>query len=266
LIATDQVLNGVFKIIEEQNKNYENTTSIQIVNNIPSTDQIPIENPNHWLKIPDVVCVFADMINSTQLSASKHDKSSASIYQYFTGTIIRLFHEFDAKYIDVKGDGVFALFDKGEEYRAIAAAVTVKTFIEIEFTKKVGRFTNIDIGGHIGIDQKTVLVKKIGLKSYKGRSDRQNEVWAGKPINMAAKLASLTKAGELIVSDRFFKKINNQLVRKSCGCNGNGELSNLWEEIDLSSENKFDFDKAYKLKSIWCSIHGKEYCLKILQL
>ncbi|SIR06447.1 Adenylate and Guanylate cyclase catalytic domain-containing protein [Alkalispirochaeta americana] len=264
MVTFEQVLDNIKEIISTQNKNYELATSIQVVNKIPETDNIPIEKPNHWLKVPDVICVFADMINSTQLSASKHDKSSASIYQYFTGTIIKIFHEMNAKYIDVKGDGVFALFDKGDEYKAFAAAITIKTFIEEEFTKKVGKKTKINIGGHIGIDQKTVLVKKIGLKRSGGRTDRQNEVWAGKPINMAAKLASFTQPRELLVSDRFFAKIKNELVRKSCDCSGNKE--DLWEEIDLMHDTKFDFNTAYKLKSIWCSKHGKEYCSEILKL
>ncbi|MDD3302996.1 MAG: hypothetical protein PHN31_05535 [Candidatus Gracilibacteria bacterium] len=87
---------------------------------------------------------------------------------------------------------------------------------------------------------------------------------------MTAKLASLSKDGELFVSDRFFKNLgNDELVLKSCGCsNGKetGEKEDLWKEIDLSNNDKFDFNKAFILESMWCSNHGKEWCKKIIAL
>jgi len=110
-----------------------------------------------------------------------------------------------------------------------------------------------------------VLVRKLGFKRYRGRTDRQNEVWAGKPVNMAAKLAGLSNDNELLVSDRFLKKIKHDLVRKSCGC-PSGEKKELWTEKDLAEDNRFDFDTAYALHSNWCSIHGKKYCEDIIQL
>ena len=55
---------------------------------------------------------FVDMKGSTQLSATNHEKSTAGAYQLFTGTAVRLFDAFDAPYINVRGDGVFALFDQ----------------------------------------------------------------------------------------------------------------------------------------------------------
>lgn len=252
-------------IIDNQLAIYKNSSTIQVVNQIPDTKQIPIEKENHWLRIPNVICVFVDMIGSTKFSAQKHDSSTASAYQLFTGTAVRLFHAFDTPYIDVRGDGVFALFNENQPYRAIVAAITFKTFIEEVFTPELKRKTKLEVGCHIGIDQKTVLVRKIGLKQYSGRSDRKNEVWAGKPINMAAKLASRTKGGELLVSDRYFEQLKDNRVLNSCGC-PSGEKQLLWTKIDLSYDDKFDFDTGYSLKSIWCKDHGAEYCESILNL
>lgn len=205
------------------------------------------------------------MAGSTQLSATSHDKSTAGVYRLFTGTAVRLFHEFAAPYIDVRGDGVFALFNGDQPYRAIAAAVTFKTFAEIDFVTTVNSRTDLDVGCHIGVDQRTVLVRKIGLKRNSDRSDRQNEVWAGRPINMSAKLASLSAPGELLVSDRYFRNIRDELVRNSCGC-PDGVPKPLWTEIDVSGDKKFDFDRAYKLESKWCSTHGSDFCDRIIAL
>lgn len=260
-----QISKRFLDVIEKQIGIFESENSIELRNKIPENGVFPIENQNHWLRIPDVICVFVDMIGSTQFSAKKHDKTTASVYQLFTGTAVRLFHEFEASYIDVRGDGVFALFNSNRPYRALAAAVTFKTFVENEFTRRVKSKTDIVVGGHIGIDQRTVLVRTMGLKSYSDRTDRKNEVWAGKPINMAAKLASETDRGELLVSDRFYNQLKDEHVTMSCGC-PNQQKVKLWDEIDLKNDDRFDFDSAYLLKSNWCETHGAEFCYKILQL
>lgn len=264
-ITEKQVSQNIIDIIKKECDLFQKTVSITERKTIPNTSEIPITNPSTWLRIKDVTCVYVDMINSTKLSATERKETMAKIYRLFTETIIRIFHEFDAPYIDVKGDGVFALFNYNQVYRAIAAAVTVKTFVEEEFIPKIETITDENeksIGAHIGIDRNTLLVRRFGLKRTEDRTDRQNEVWAGKAVNMASKLASLSKSGELLVSDRFYNQITNKLVRKCCTCS---EETDLWEKISITN-NKFDFSTAYKLKSIWCKEHGLEYCKKILEL
>ncbi len=264
-LTTKQLPENLQDIINDQLETYGRRVSITEHNTIPDTTTIPIQNPLHWFKIKDVICVFVDMKGSTKLSATTHDRSTAGVYQLFTGTAVRLFHDLDAGYIDVRGDGVFALFNRDEVYRAIAAAVTFKTFAHYTFAPKIKGKTRLEVDAHIGIDQKTVLVRKLGLKTHADRTDRQNEVWAGKPVNMASKLATMGEAGDLLVSDRYYEKIDHRLVRKSCGCNG--EPRDLLEEVDVSEDPKFDFDKAYRLVSPgWCTVHGQEFYAAILDL
>ena len=264
MINIDQITNSCKEIVDAQKEIYLKGASITNHNKIPDSSQIPIRNQNHWIKIPNVICVYVDMVNSTRLSATRHDKSTASTYQLFTGTAVRLFHEFYASYIDVRGDGVFALFDSDKPHIALASAVTFKTFSEEEFVPTLKSKVEVDIGCHVGIDQKTLLVKKIGLQRIKDRTDRQNEVWAGKPVNMASKLASKGTHGELIVSDRFFNAIKCEEALYSCGC-PNEEKVYLWESVDLSDDANFDFKEAYLLRSKWCKDHGREYCEKVIE-
>lgn len=119
------------------------------------------------------------------------------------GALIRIFDEFDADYIDVRGDGVFALFNSDRAHTALAATVSFKDFVHREFTPRIKKLTDQSIGGHFGIDRKNVLVRRLGLKLVDDNRHRQNEVWAGKPINMAAKLASRSANGEIWASRRF---------------------------------------------------------------
>jgi hypothetical protein len=82
---------------------------------------------------------------------------------------------------------------------------------------------------------------------------------------MAAKLASISADGEILVSDGFFAAIPDDLVQLSCGC-PDGTKKELWSNIDLAGDNRFDFDVAHSLKSRWCPIHGEQYCTDILAL
>jgi len=267
-MSQSQYLDSIEEIISDKTCEFENTDI-----EVKDEEKIPLGNfkMDTWLKIPDVICIFVDIRGSTKLSATKHDKSTASTYELFTGTAVKIFHEFGASYIDIKGDGVFALFNRGEVFIAIAAAISFKTFVSEKFITLIkAKMPNLDIGVHMGIDQKTVLVKQVGLRDDESRDSRKNEVWAGKPISMAAKLAAKSKDNELWVSERFFNSLNNEeLLMKSCGCT-NGQESNikidLWQETDLFNDDNFDFDKAFILKSIWCNKHGKEWCEKIINL
>jgi class 3 adenylate cyclase len=263
MLTPSQMPERYRRIIDEEGDRFGESKNIRPVNGIPDTSDIPLQDQAQWLRIPDVICVYVDMKNSTKLGAYHHDRTTAAIYQLFTGTAVRLFDEFESPYIDVKGDGVFALFDQSQPHRALAAAVTFKTFAEEVFIPKAKAKVEVDIGAHIGIDQRTVLVRKIGLKRVEGRTDRQNEVWAGKPVNMGAKLASRTSTRDLLVSDRFHSRLTDDKARMSCGCPG-GTKAYLWQVVDVSGDTLFDFDNAYRLLSIWCKTHGSEYCEALL--
>jgi class 3 adenylate cyclase len=269
MIVADQVPEKYRTVIQEQIDLYDEGRLVEPKDAIPDTPDIPIANPKLWLRIPNVVCVFVDMLGSTRLSADAHDKDTAGAYQLFTGTAVRLFNEFESPYIDVRGDGVFALFNSNQCYRALAAGVTFKTFAKEEFVPRIKKATEVDVGCHIGIDCKTVLVRKLGLKRHGGRTDRQNEVWAGKPVNMAAKLAASTEDNELFVSDRFYDRIPHELARRTCSCNTTifGNRKPLWSTVDdLEDDGRFDFDTAYCLEGVWCNKHGRESCEGLLAL
>jgi class 3 adenylate cyclase len=234
------------------------------IGTIPDTVAIPLDNPSKWYEIPDVICCFVDMSGSTKLSVSAHPSTTAKFYRLFTSTAINMFHELDAPYIDVKGDGVFAMYDSKHSNRALAATVSFKTFVEQEFVP-LAKKHELAVDGHYGIDKKSVLVRRMGKRRIEGRTDRQNEVWAGKPVNMAAKLAGLTGGGEILVSDRFHSGLTDDAALETCGC-PNGERKSLWDEVDLSGNPLFDFNRAYRLKTGWCRTHGQQFCAHLLEV
>ncbi len=268
MISENQIPKEYKDIIESQLDRFKQKIHTEEIDRIPVVDNIPSEYSEKWLKIKNVICVFVDMKNSTKFSASHHASTTGRVYSLFTGTAVRIFRAFGSPYIDIKGDGVFALFDYDKVHTALASAVTFKTFIKEEFERKVTNKTKIDTGVHIGIDQATLLVSKIGLRRSSKRGDMHNEVWAGKAVNMAAKLSSLSKNDEIYVSDRYFSKIRSEKALYSCGCDGFGFFRNnsfLWKEKDLSYDDRFSFDTAHFLESNWCQVHGAEYLKELIK-
>jgi class 3 adenylate cyclase len=251
-------------IVEDELATFKAPVVREKISVVPDTSAIPLDNPSKWLEIPDIICCFVDMLGSTKLSVTAHPSTTAKFYRLFTSTAIRMFHELDAPYIDVKGDGVFALFDHKHSHRALAATVSFKTFVEQEFVP-LAKKHELAVEGHYGIDKKSVLVRRMGKRRVDGRTDRQNEVWAGKPVNMAAKLAGLTQGGEILVSDRFHAGLTDDAALLTCGC-PHGFRAELWSAVDLDANPLFDFGTAYRLKTGWCSTHGQQFCAHLLEI
>jgi len=262
MISKKQIPTKYKEIIDAQVEKFKTNIFTEEVDKIPNVDDIPGEQSNKWVKIPDVICVFVDMKNSTKFSARHHAGTTAKVYTLFTGTAVRLFKEFGASYIDIKGDGVFALFNSDQVHAALCSAVTFRTFVTNEFTTKVTNKTEVETGVHIGIDQATLIVSKIGLRKSNARGDMHNEVWAGKAVNMAAKLSSLSDNDEICVSDRFYNNIACDKALNSCTCSGDPQL--LWQEKDVLNDERFSFRTAHILESSWCKEHGAEYLDEIL--
>lgn len=252
--------------LERQVEIFSKDVQIIETTEIPSTDSIPYSDPQQWMRIPSVICVYVDMRGSTALSAEERDKKTAAAYQLFTGTAVRTFTAFDAAYIDVRGDGAFGLFDSKFPHLALACAVTFRTFCSEVIIPKIRSATNESVGNHIAIDQRTVLVRKIGFKRRRDNIDWNNEVWAGRPVNMAAKLASRAKDDEIVVSDRYHSSLKHENALLSCECHADffGNKSSLWDNTYLWGNKNFDFENCYVLKSQWCQKHGREYCQSLV--
>ena len=252
----NQFIQKVQERIDEEISLFGQSIKVRESPRIPDTRDIPIVD-KRWDKIPGVICCFVDMKGSTKLSVKlENDEDLAKSYRLFTETAIRIFHIFESPYIDVKGDGVFALFNSDQPHTALAATISFKTFVYEYFTPKIEGISQQKIEGHFGIDQADVLVRKFGLKKYRDRTDRQNEVWAGQPVNIAAKLASLSEGNELLVSPKFFKNLY---------------LKDFDSILQWSPENKllderFSFDFAHVLYSNWSKLDGELHCRKLMSL
>jgi len=136
-----------------------------------------------WNKVPNIIAVFSDLLNSTGISNEKRRKTYSKILEYLNYPFIQIHRKFGAEFFDIKGDGGLALYSGNKaEVRAFLAAETYKTFIEKKANNYFSKNYSLEIVVGIGIAKGELWVKKIG-----SRGDGKNfYVWSGSAINNAA--------------------------------------------------------------------------------
>ena len=233
--------------------------------NIPDEEKLKLET-GKWYRIKDVVCVYLDLKDSTKASFEETKEEMAKIYEYIGTSMTKIFSlaGIEADFIDLKGDGGFALFhSKYPEARAVVGAVTFKTY-SYKYMKK--KFPDIEIKFGIGISKGNLLVKKIGIRTW------NFPVWAGKVVNYAAYLCKEVKGKfnferDVIGMDQYiYTAIDNDKFRNwlvwSCGC-PTGKKTLLWKQ-GIPSDNAYP--TFHYLEANWCDTHGEEYINKVLEI
>lgn len=273
----------LYKFIDDLNQKTANKVSDFSIKPVDSIKQIYnkayLETPT-WLSAEDIICVFIDLNESTAISNIKQASIVAKILMAFTQNLVDTYKSFEPAYLDIKGDGAFALFEGINAHNmALAAAVSFKTFNEKHNKQYCKSKFNVDIDCKIGIDKGKVLVKKIGLRDM-SKEKKSNEVWAGKLVNNTAKLSDIAKeikangiladddTGCIVASDRFYKALKNDnktsdYTVMSCGCPHN-KKANLWKEYTnfdkATFHNSDNYQRVRYLQTRWCDIHGEEFC------
>jgi class 3 adenylate cyclase len=245
---------------------------IEEVEEFPSLDELYVEK-RAWKKIKDVVVVSADLKGSTKLNFNKYAQTSAQLYEAVTGNMVRIVSAFEPEFVDIQGDGLFALYHGNGSYRrALCAAITLKTFSEHKLAPSIeasmpDRFP--ETGLKVGMAAGSLAARKVGVRGT------NEPVWAGKPVNWATKCAAAADRNQLIVTRRVFQKFEqNDYVTHSCGCGkdpvtgervpGAATPNELWTMTQVATLPEEDID-CKLLKSSWCPIHGDEFCTAILE-
>lgn len=218
-----------------------------------------------WHKLDDVVAVVADLKNSSALGTGRqHDASTASIYEAAVRPVVDILNEFRADDIDIQGDGAFGLFWGSDRYeRALCAGITVKTFSEASLEPRMEKKwpEAPKTGFKVGIASSRVLAKRIGIP----RSTHQEEVWAGKAVNYAAKAAQTADRREMVVTDPVWQRVEkNDYLAMSCGCTGPSDT--IWEDVEITQLPGEESSRyGRKLTSHWCEKCGPEFCEAVLR-
>ena len=238
-------------------------------------DEAYLEEPT-WLKSKEkIACLAIDLTGSTKLSARKNPNTMAKLYDYFTQNIVNILNEerLKADYQDIKGDGVFALYEGNSALeKAFVGGVLFKTYFENYIVPKFKKEFNIELQCKISINEEKALVKRIGKRKF-GNRDLDNEVWAGTLVNSAYELLSLygeIKEGDtnflsqrslVIIPEEIYEYYSENyrdIIILSCGCEGR-ERSVLWKKFNVPTEKQDTLGTyIYYGATVWCNNCGDE--------
>ncbi len=214
-----------------------------------------------WHKVNNIACLCLDMVGSSKIDYQNHLRTSTKIYQAFTGSLVDLWRTFGAGFYDIKGDGGFALFDRKDAIvRAFLAGETFRTFVARVLRPRVSELTKgrVVLGTRTSLSFGTVVVKRIGAR---GRYNN-NLVWLGSTVNQGMKVLACAAGEEgreeFVTTQDAFDRLEHKKIRFSCGC-GSGTPSELWTAEDTPQFASIGIDRIYKLRSLWCVLHGAEY-------
>lgn len=231
-------------------------------------DQLDVQSlpilARRWHRASDVVAVFADLKNSSQLGTNIHAASTASVYEAAVGGVVHIFDQFDANYIDIQGDAAFAVFwgEKRIE-RAMCAGITIKTFSE-DMTEHLERKwpDQPETGFRVGVASSAILVKRIGTPRNPAH---QKPVWAGRAVNYASKAGSAGERHQLVVTGSVWDRIeNNDYLTVSCGCAEPND--SIWQNVTIDRLREGDDAEGAGrlLTSKWCVKCGPDFCRAVL--
>lgn len=265
------------EIFKEMNEKLGTDFKIVKKKEIPSN--FKLEN-DEWVQVDDVVCVYFDLSSSTKILKDYGDEISVKIFDSYIRGATKIFNNFKCSYLDIQGDGGFALFS-GDKYiqRAMVSAVTLKTLLSTNYSNNLNSLIRkinkkINLSSRIGIHIGKILAKKSGIRG-------ENEIlWLGGLVSIASKICGLRRenaklfkgnSGEKIQSDIL--KISEDLYHEilklncsdylivSCGC---GKKKNLWEELEFE-KNFYGIKKIYILETKWCKKCGDDFSKAILE-
>lgn len=256
---------------ERANQDLREAVEVREAAVFPQKEQV--QSNRVWLKLDDVVAVVADLKNSTALSFRKRPQTSAKLYEAVTGNCTRIVSRFDTDFVDIQGDGLFALYHGERAYeRALCAAITLKTFSQKQLVPAIEGWeqrgdqfpeTGLKVGMHSGV----LAVKSVGVKTR--THEWKEPVWAGRPVNWAFKCAQLADVHQLVCTKSVYGKFdNNDYVTHSCSCgfsdNSAAPSNAIWNDFNMQGKLPADKAPTKVLLSSWCDRHGDEFCEAIL--
>jgi len=189
----------------------------------------------------NIAVLFFDLHSSTQMTDVLNNNQLAQIYNIAVGNLVTLLNAFEADFIDIQGDGGFAIFwQKNNHKKALSAAFSITNFNTALVKKLREKYPNLETQGFkVGLAAGKVLVKKYGARG----SEWKKPIWAGTPVNYAAKLCQQTTPGNILVTTNFYNQIeHDKYYTHGCNCRNENKDLYFWHE-------RKDIQHLYKTNS-----------------
>ncbi|MEC1179006.1 adenylate/guanylate cyclase domain-containing protein [Metasolibacillus meyeri] len=178
-----------------------------------------LENGEEGLKLggsrKDISVIFVDIRGFTTLSESVEPEEIVGILNEYLNLTANCIFEYGGTLDKFIGDATMAIFNaplpiENHELQAVKTAWAMKegaAVLEEKLLERYGKSVKFGIGIHTG----PAVVGNIGSKT------RMDYTAIGDTVNTAARLESNTKPGQIIISDKVYEKVKNQVVVNPLG-------------------------------------------------
>ena len=157
----------------------------------------------------DVTLMFIDIRGFTTLSEKMNPEKVIDILNDYLDLCAQSIFKFEGTIDKFMGDGVMAIYGAPIEQDDHALR-SVKTAIDIQeqseaLTTRIKEQYDYEIGFGIGINSGECIVGNVGSK------DRLDYTAIGDDVNLAARLESKAKAMQILISDKTYEKIKDDV-------------------------------------------------------
>ena len=180
---------------------------------------------------------FCDLAGFTKLSEAHGAETIHSLLNQFYEGVDNIVHSFGGTIDKHIGDNVMALFGapiahENDPERAVCAALSVHDWMQ-----NLSAMQEIKVKAHIGIAAGRVVAGDTGSTHH------QSYTVIGESVNLAARLESLAKAGETVISHEIRTEIRNTVPMTPMGpqdIRGLSETVDTWRVVAETKYNPFD--------------------------
>jgi adenylate cyclase len=175
----------------------------------PEIVDLVLESPdNKWMKgyRLDVTVLFVDIRGFTTISENKEPEEIVELLNDYFSDVTDVVIKYGGHLNKFVGDEAMAIFgapvsDPDHAESAVRAALDIQSAIE-EGNRRSGRKTKITVG--VGINSGETVAGNLG-------SDKRMEYTViGDNVNIASRLTSIAKAGEILISERTYEHISKK--------------------------------------------------------
>jgi class 3 adenylate cyclase len=185
------------------------------------------DSPDFAKQEQDVSILFLDITGYTRLSELMPPSALNELVERYFSAFLDEVAERGGNVNETMGDGFLAIFQHPDPVQnALSAADTAVALLAVtELLNDDSRHTPVEV--HIGISSGTALV---GSMQFHGRHGTR---WvfsaSGREVNVAARLANVAQAGQILVGPETVRRLGNRYVVKTEGCR---KLKNIEEEVE----------------------------------
>ena len=158
--------------------------------------------------------VFTDIRGFSRLTDSLEPEELFHLLESYLSEMIKIIHRYDGTLNKIVGDGLVIFFGdpvQMEDHCARAVKMAVDMQKKISELKGQWREYGHELGVGMGINSAFMTVGNIGSDIYR------DYTVIGNQVNVAARLESLAKAGQILISQRTYSKVKDMVKVEEMG-------------------------------------------------